>query len=245
MRGYRTPILFGLLFFAGMLGARQPDVAPDRAGLLAAFGRELGQGAEVEPAGPESWRIKSEAIGYQGEVVIDAALIRPQSSGAYSHTGVIEFRLPNLPAERSQSRPVQVWRAALENFYYREGRGWLPIRSLATEPPLQTDPERKLGQHRGESIRLLAWAADWGTPILALLILLWLFTTVARQVRLNREAQQATLKQNAAVFEHFERVRALFDEQAAQMRRSEELAQERNRLLAEILSALTALRRGA
>jgi hypothetical protein len=208
----------------------------DRAGLLAAWEREVARTAKLERIGPDRYTIAADEIGYSGPLSIDTVLIReqPAAGAGVSHFGVVDFTLDELPAARANSHAVMVWRGGLQQFHFDIARGWRSQREFAQEMERQFD---------SSGAGLLAAAGGSGLIFLLPLAILALFVWLS--IRNSRRATALfddTRVLNDQARADLERNRAIQDEQMQLLRRSIAVNEDSNRLLREIAEALRAPR---
>lgn len=206
--------------------------APDRASLIAAWEQTVSRGARLVRTGPDRYTIEADEIGYRGPLSIQAVLVReqPATGAGFSHVGVVDFALDDLPAGRANSHAVMVWRSGMQQFYFDAARGWRAPDELAQEMTQAFD---------SGGLGLMAAAAGSGMifllPLAVLGLILWL------GVRNNRRANAVldeTRGFNDEARQELERSRAQQDEQMQILRRSVALSEDSNRLLREIAEAL-------
>jgi hypothetical protein len=206
--------------------------SPDRASLVAAWERTISRDAKLARTGPDRYTIEADEIGYRGPLSINAVLVReqPASGAGFSHVGVVDFALDELPAGRANSHAVMVWRSGAQQFYFDAARGWRASDELAQEMTQAFD---------SSGLGLLAAAGGSGLifllPLAVLGLIVWLGM---RNSRRARNLFDETRGLNDEARRDLERNRALQDEQMQILRRSIALNEDSNRLLREIAEAL-------
>ena len=122
-----------VLLLCVVLWASPAFADPDRESLLEAWQAYVAglPGTSVlEKTGDQTYRLVDTDLPYDGELRIVSALIRPLDTGFYdsgfSHLGLVEFELPDLPVERLSSQGFYYWQSDRQNLHYSTAENaWL------------------------------------------------------------------------------------------------------------------------
>ena len=210
---------------------------PTRESLVAAWEehiRSLPGTASLEKTADGSFQLKDTDLPYDGELKILGALVRSSESPAYeseyTHLGMVEFELTDLPAERLSSQVYYYWLADRQTLHYSAESGeWADstaYRNSFTE--LYEDMP---------SLGALSFMVNYGIWILLVALVIFVFVGLNRQTRKARALMDETAAINQQARENLDRAAKMQDEVLAIARESRDLQSESNELLRQMLDA--------
>ena len=232
---YKFVVIVALLAVTAV--SRDAHADPDRDSLISAWEAyiaSLPSTATFEKTGDGSYQLHDTDLPYEGELLLHGALVRPMpgpSDGNYSHTGMLEFELADLPEDRSVSQLYYYWIADKQILYYSAERGeWLS----------QADyTEDFSGAYEyGDDVAFMSFMLKYGIWILLVALIIFIFRGAHTQMKKNRALMDETAAINEKARENVERAQAMQDELLAMTRQSHELQAENNETLKKILDAL-------
>ncbi len=210
---------------------------PTRESLVAAWEehiRSLPGTASLEKTADGTFQLEDTDLPYDGELKILGALVRSSESPAYeseyTHLGMVEFELTDLPAERLSSQVYYYWLADRQTLHYSAESGeWVDstaYRNSFTE--LYEDMP---------SLGALSFMVNYGIWILLVALVIFVFVGLNRQTRKARALMDETAAINQQARENLDRAEKMQDEVLAIARESRDLQSESNELLRQMLDA--------
>lgn len=211
---------------------------PDRESLLAAWEtniRNLPGTVSFEKIGNDTYRLEDKDLPYDGELRILGALVRssetPGLDMEFTHLGMVEFELGNLPEERLTSQVYYYWLADRQTMHYStESQGWV---NTSVYRDSFTD-----WYGDSPSFGALTFFINYGVWIVLIGILLFAFLAIRKQEKKARSLMDDTAEINQMARENIERSEAMHDEVLSISRQSLELHASTNELLQEIRDSL-------
>ena len=212
--------------------------APDRASLINAWEdtlRSLPSTTKLESTGENTYEFRDSEIDYAGELVVTGALIRPSDSYGFetefTHFGMVEFELTDLPPERLASQLYYYWLSDRQTLHYSSKDGaWL--NTSAYQQSLSP------GEGLGISFGPLAFMMNYGIWILLTAVVLFVFLSLGKQQKKAKSLMDDSADINRMARENLERADAMQKELVAIARESQALQKQNNVLLERIASAV-------
>ncbi len=223
------------LGFAGLccLLSSVAGAAADRESLLAAWEAHmaaLSDTAQFEAIGDQRYRLEDTALPYEGEVRVVGVLLRGADSfaGDFTHFGMVEFELVDLPPERQASQSYYYWLTDRQTLHYSSAEDrWV---DTATYNAALQAHYGYAGDFGGFSFML-----NYGIWVVLLGALVLVIVVVTRQAKKARALMDESAAINRRARENIDRAAALQDEALAVARQSVELQAETNALLRRLV----------
>lgn len=211
---------------------------PDRASLIAGWEeamRSLPSTIALEVTGDGTYRFEDSEIEYAGELVVSGALIRPSENYGveteFTHFGMVEFELTELPPERLASQLYYYWLSDRQTLHYSsESNAWFSTKAY--------QQSFKPGEPFGLSLGPLTFMANYGIWILLVAVLILVFVSLGRQQRKAKSLMDDGADLNRKARENLERAEEMQKEVVAIAREAHELQKQNNALLERIASAV-------
>lgn len=211
---------------------------PDRASLIAAWEdavRSLPSTVTLEATGDGTYRLEDSELDYAGELVVTGTLIRPNDSYGYdtefTHFGMIEFELTELPPERLTSQLYYYWLSDRQSLHYSsKSNTWLGTKAY--------QQSFLPGEDYGLSFGPLAFMMNYGIWILLVALFVVVFMSLNRQQRKAKSLMDDTADINRMARENLERAEAMQKEVIAIAREAQTLQKQNNALLERIADAV-------
>lgn len=227
-------LLVLLLFLGG--GALADD--PSRDSLIDAWEAwvsGLPSTVAFEALGERRYRIEDSDLDYAGELELTSALVRPAElygeKTEFTHFGIVEFRLVDLPPERMGSQAFYYWLADRQTLHYSSKQGaWVDPASYRASFMDNGDYDVSLGP--------MQFMLNYGVWIGLLALLLFVFVAFYKQTRKARSIMDESTDINAMARKNIERASELQTEMMEFTRESQVLQRENNVLLNRIADAL-------
>ena len=232
---YKLTVVIALLAVSSVSRVAYADV--DRDSLISAWEAHIAalpSTATFEKNPEGSYQLTDTDLPYEGELILHGALVRPMpgpGDGNYTHSGMLEFELADLPDDRMASQLYYYWIADKQILYYSAERDeWLS----------QADyTEDFSGAYEyGDDVAFMSFMLKYGIWILLVALIIFIFRGAHTQMKKNRALMDETAAINEKARENVERAQAMQDEVLAITRQSLELQAENNKTLKEILAAL-------
>ena len=212
--------------------------APDRDSLVAAWEahvRELPGTQSFEKTGDDSYRLTDTDLPYDGELKVLGALVRSSESPGFeiefTHLGMVEFELSDLPAERLTSQVYYYWLADRQTLHYSKETGQWVDTAVYRDAISEWYPE-------STSFGALSFMVSYGIWILLGIVLIWGFIAVGQQTKKAQALMDDSASLNDKASANLDRAEKLQDEVLAIARESRDLQAENNRLLGQMLETL-------
>ncbi len=189
---------------------------------------------EFEQVGDGNYRIDDTDLPYAGEIRIVGALVRPAETGGvqtgFSHFGMVDFELVELPVERFSSQSYYYWLSDRQTLYYSaDEQRWVDPQSYQASLAESYD--------FGGSFGVLSFMLNYGIWVLLIALILFVFIGVNRQAKKSRALMDETAAINRQARENLDRAASMQDEVLAIARDSRDLQIESNELLRRLLDA--------
>ncbi|MDH3546991.1 MAG: hypothetical protein OEN22_07810 [Gammaproteobacteria bacterium] len=191
--------------------------------------------AGFEIVGENVYRIEDADLPYAGELRLVGALVRPaESTGidtGFTHFGMVDFELVDLPVERLSSQSYYYWAADRQTLHYSEDeQRWVdPV-------TYQRSITERYG--RGTSFGTLTFMLNYGIWLLIIVLVVFGIFAVSRQARKARAMMDETAAINQKARENIDRAAGLQDEVIVIAREARDLQAENNKLLQKLLEVM-------
>lgn len=227
-----------IVLLLGTLVANGASAEANRESLLEAWEAHVASlpgTARLEAVGDGVYEFEDTDLPYTGELRIVGALVRPTESAGYetdfSHTGMVDFTLADLPAERLSSQVYYYWLADRQSLHYSETeQRWV---DTATFQNSFTDL-----YSNDASFSALTFMLNYGIWIILIGLLVFAFIAVGRQTRKAQSLMDDSADINEKARQNIDRAEGLQDELLAIARETRDLQSDSNDLLKQMLDAL-------
>ena len=207
---------------------------PDRASLISAWEnalRALPSTTTLEATGDSTYRFEDSEIDYAGELVVTGALIRPSDNYGFdtdfTHFGMVEFELTDLPPERLTSQLYYYWLSDRQTLHFSsKSDTWLSTKAY--------QQSFTPGEDFGMSLGPLAFMMNYGIWIL----LVFVFLSLSKQQKKAKSLMDDSADINRMARENLERAEAMQQEIVSIAREAQELQKQNNALLERIAGAV-------
>lgn len=222
----------------GLLAATAAVAEPDRDSLIEAWEAyvvELPGTVVLEEVEEGVYRYEDTDLPYEGQLKLVGALVRSAEmngmEGDFSHFGMVDFELVDLPAERLSSQSYYYWLADRQTLHYsEEEQRWV---DPATYQRLLTE------QYTGATpFGVMTFMLNYGIWVLLIGLLLFVFIAFNRQTRKARGLMDETASINQQARENLDRAASMQDEVMEIARQSRDLQSENNALLKQMLNTM-------
>lgn len=188
-----------------------------------------------EAVGDGVYEFEDSDLPYAGKLTIVGALVRSTESAGYetgySHTGMVDFRLSDLPEERLSSQVYYYWLTDRQSLHYSEAeQRWV---DTATFQQSITDM-----YDTGTTFSALYFLLNYGVWIVLILLALFGIVAVSKQTRRARALMDDSASINEQARQNIDRAEGLQDELLAIARETRDLQSQNNALLQQMLDAL-------
>lgn len=221
-----------------MLLVQAASAEPTRDSLVAAWEehvRGLPGTTSFEKTAADTYRYADTDLPYDGELKILGALVRSADSPAFesefTHLGMVEFELADLPEERRTSQVYYYWLTDRQTLHYHAGmQQWLDSTAYRDSfTDLYPD---------APSFGMLSFMVSYGIWIVLAIVLISAFIAVGRQTKKAHALMDDSASINNLARENLDRAEKMQDEVLAISRESRDLHKETNELLRQMLDAL-------
>ena len=228
------------LIFALLLGTAFSQAAlaqPDRDSLIEAWEAHMASlpgTTRFEALGDGTYELHDTDLPYEGKLRVVGALVRSMESPgyetAYSHLGMLELELVDLPADRLSSQLYYYWIADRQMLHYLASeQRWVDAKTYQQSIPGLYSDDASFG--------VLTFMLRYGIWILLIGLIAFVFVAVARQTKKARGLMDETAAINQQARENLDRAQGMQDEVLAIARESRDLQSETNDLLRKLLDA--------
>lgn len=188
-----------------------------------------------ETLGERRYRIEDSDLDYAGELELTSALVRPAEvygeTTEFTHFGIVEFRLVDLPPERMGSQAFYYWLADRQTLHYSQEQGaWVDPSSYRASFMDGGDYDVSLGP--------LQFMLNYGIWIALVVFLGLVFIALGSQSRKAKSLMDESADINQMARKNIERASELQTEMLEVTRESQSLQRENNALLERIADAL-------
>ncbi|MDH3336548.1 MAG: hypothetical protein OEM85_03715 [Gammaproteobacteria bacterium] len=212
---------------------------PDRESLIEAWETHVATlpgTTEFEALGDGTYRLQDTDLPYDGELKLVGALVRaaesPGFDTGFTHFGMVDIELTDLPQERLSSQSYYYWLADRQTLHYSETeQRWMGPVAYQSAITQQYSPDR--------SFRGLNFMLNYGIWVFLIALIIFVFVGVSRQAKKARSLMDQTEDINRRASENLDRSEQMRDEVMAVTREMRDLQLENNELLKKILDAMT------
>lgn len=227
-----------IILLIATLFAHHADAQPNRDSLLEAWETHVGSlpgTTSLQAIDDGVYEFHDTDLPYEGALKIIGALVRPSETAGFetefTHIGMVDFELKDLPAERLSSQVYYYWLADRQTLHYSETeQRWV---NAATYQASVTEL-----YSGGASFGTMSFMLNYGIWVLLIALLIFVFVAVGKQARKARSLMDETASINQKARENIERAEGLQDEVLAIARETRDLHADNNELLKKMLEAL-------
>ena len=231
----RSPVVLVLL---GLCLTDAAHAGPDKESLLEAweeYVRGLPGTVALEAKDDGAYRLQDADLPYDGELRVVSALVRSAENAGFdtgfSHMGIVEFALADLPSERLASQGYYYWLADRQTLHYSPSQQrWIGGQEYQES---LTDLYGGEGAFTGLSFML-----NYGIWILLIALLLFAFLALGRQAKKARSLMDESWNINQQAKRNLDRSERMQDEVLTIAREARDLQRENNELLRKMLAVL-------
>lgn len=221
-----------------LMASSNAVATPDRESFLTAWQAHLASlpsTTALEPVSEGVFHFSDSDLPYDGELKIAGVLIRHVDSGGYAsdftHIGMVEFELTDIPPERMSSQLYYYWLTDRQSLYYsQQAQRWVN--------PAFYQESLTEGLSGGGPFSAMSFMMNYGIWVFLIALIIYVFVAVGRQMKKSRSLMDETAAINAQARENIDRAKGLQDELLAIARDSRDLQAENNKLLKEAVDAL-------
>ena len=232
-----TPTI--LLLLMGTVITHDALAQPDRSSLIEAWETHVASlpgTVRFEAIGDGVYEFEDADLPYEGQLTIVGALVRPAESAGYktgySHTGMVDFRLTDLPAERLSSQVYYYWLTDRQTLHYLNAeQRWVDTATLQESITNMYSSSTSYGG--------LSFMLNYGLWIVLIALIVFVFIAIGRQAKKARSLMDDSAAINERAKENIDRAEGLQDELLAIARENRNLQSENNELLRKVLEVLS------
>lgn len=233
----RTAATLVLLLLAALVGPPASAEA-NRDSLLTAWEahvRSLPGTVRLEATGDGVYQFEDTDLPYDGELKIVGALVRPAESAGYetgySDIGIVDFRLADLPADRTSSQVYYYWLNDRQTLYYMDAeQRWVDTAAFQASFADIYDDDTSFGT--------LSFMLNYGIWIFLIALIAFVFVIAGKQATKARALLDDSAAINEKARKNIDRAESLQTELLDIARESRDLQTENNALLKQMLDAL-------
>lgn len=211
---------------------------PDRESLVAAWETHVADlpGTEsFEKTADGVYQYKDSDLPYEGELKLLGALVRPSESAGfeteYTHLGMVDFELTDLPMERLTSQVYYYWLADRQTLHFSEtAQEW--VDAVAYQESISNL------YAGGSSYGALSFMLNYGIWVFLIGLIIFVFVAVGRQAKKARSLMDETAEINQQARANLDRAEKMQNEVLTIARESRDLQKENNDLLNRMLQVL-------
>lgn len=188
-----------------------------------------------EAVGDGVYQLEDADLPYAGEVTIVGALVRATESAGYetgySHTGMVDFRLADLPEERLSSQVYYYWLADRQSLHYsKTEQRWVDTAAFQQSITNMYDTDAPFSA--------LYFMLNYGVWILLIGLAVFGIVAVSKQTKKAKSLMDDSASINEQARQNIDRAEGLQDELLAIARETRDLQSQNNELLRKMLAAL-------
>jgi len=197
--------------------------------------RSLPGTVRLEAVGEDVFELEDTDLPYEGQLTIVGALVRPAESvgyeTGYSHIGIVELRLADMPAERTSTQVYYYWLNDRQTFYYSVAeRRWVDTAAYQASFADIYDADTPFGA--------LSFMLNYGIWIFIFALVIFGFVAVGKQTAKARALLDDSESINQKARENIDRAESMQTELLDIARETRDLQTENNALLRQMLDAL-------
>ena len=188
-----------------------------------------------EAVGDGVYELEDSDLPYVGKLTVVGALVRNTESAGYdtgySHTGMVDFRLTDLPEERLSSQLYYYWIADRQSLHYSAAeQRWVDTATFQQSITTMYDTDVPFSA--------LYFILNYGVWIVLLILVVYGIVAVGRQTKKAKLLMDDSASINEKARQNIDRAEGLQDELLAIARESRDLQSQNNALLKQMLDAL-------
>ena len=188
-----------------------------------------------EAIGDGVYELEDSDLPYSGELKIVGALVRATESAGYetgySHTGMVDFRLADLPEERLSSQVYYYWLADRQSLHYSETeQRWVDTAAFQQSISTMYDTDVPFSA--------LYFMLNYGVWILLIGLAVFGIVAISKQTKKAKSLMDDSASINEQARQNIDRAEGLQDELLAIARETRDLQSQNNELLRKMLAAL-------
>ena len=188
-----------------------------------------------EAVGDGVYQLEDADLPYSGELKIVGALVRATESAGYetgySHTGMVDFRLADLPEERLSSQVYYYWLADRQSLHYSETeQRWVDTATFQQTITNMYDTDTPFSA--------LYFMLNYGVWILLIGLAVFGIVAISKQTKKAKSLMDDSASINEQARQNIHRAEGLQDELLAIARETRDLQSQNNELLRKMLAAL-------
>ncbi|MBT8066595.1 MAG: hypothetical protein KJO09_05100 [Gammaproteobacteria bacterium] len=188
-----------------------------------------------EAVGDGVYQLEDADLPYSGELKIVGALVRTTESAGYetgySHTGMVDFRLADLPEERLSSQVYYYWLADRQSLHYSETeQRWVDTATFQQSITNMYDTDAPFSA--------LYFMLNYGVWILLIGLAVFGIVAISKQTKKAKSLMDDSASINEQARQNIDRAEGLQDELLAIARETRDLQSQNNELLRKMLAAL-------
>ncbi len=227
-----------IILFAGAYAANAGPETPDRDSLVGAWEAHIAalpSTVAFEPLGDGVYRLEDSDLPYDGELKIVGALVRSADTGGYStgfsHLGMVDFELTDIPVERLSSQVYYFWLGDRQTMHFSDSeQRWVDIATYQASIS---------GMYSaGASYGALSFMLNYGIWIILIAVVIVGIIAVGKQAKKARTLMDDSAAINDMARQNIERAEGLRDEILAIARETRDLQADNNKLLRQMLDTL-------
>ena len=190
---------------------------------------------EFEAVADGVYRLEDSDLPYEGELKLVGALVRAAESPGFetdfTHFGMVDMELTELPAERLSSQSYYYWVSDRQSLHFSgTEQAWVSAAAYQAAITEQYTPNLSFGA--------LSFMLNYGIWIFLVVLLVYVFVIANRQSKKARALMDDGDAINQKASENLDRSERLQDEVLAITREMRDLQAENNALLHKMLDAL-------
>lgn len=210
----------------------------DRESLIAAWEAHIAglPGTEsFDKTADDVYQYKDTDLPYEGELKLLGVLVRTSESAGFetdfTHFGMVDFELTDMPVERLSSQVYYYWLADRQTLHYsKSAQEWVDASAYQ---------ESITNLYGGSpSYGALSFMLSYGIWILLIGLLIFVFVGINRQAKKAHSLMDESAEINDKARQNLDRAEAMQDEVLSIARETRDLQKESNELLATMLQAL-------
>ena len=188
-----------------------------------------------EAVGDGVYQLEDADLPYSGELKIVGALVRTTESAGYetgySHTGMVDFRLADLPEERLSSQVYYYWLADRQSLHYSETeQRWVDTATFQQSITNMYDTDAPFSA--------LYFMLNYGVWILLIGLAVFGIVAISKQTKKAKSLMDDSASINEQARQNIDRAEGLQDELLTIARETRDLQSQNNELLRKMLAAL-------
>lgn len=188
-----------------------------------------------EARGDDLYYIQDENLPYDGELRLIGALVRPAEAmtedTAFTHIGMLELELVDLPVERLQSQNYYYWLSDRQSLHFSDtAEAWVGPEAYRVAIQDYYADDVSFGP--------LSFMLNYGIWVFLIALLIWVFITLNKHNNKARALMDDSTSINDKARENIERAEKIQEEAIEITRQILGVQKDNNKVLAEIRDKL-------